>query len=64
MFPHHPLAEKDAYMLNRAGKQTRQLERVVCVAGGLGPLDCGAGCDVCSEGDRAVMVQPLGSTMV
>jgi len=57
MFPHHPLAEKDAYTLNRAGKWMRRPERVVSAAGGLGALGCGAGCDVCSGGARAVTVR-------
>ena len=48
IFPHLPLAEKVAHTLNRAGKRTRRPERVVTAAGGLGGLDCGAGCDVCS----------------
>jgi len=43
MFPHHPLAEKDAYTLKRAGKRTRRPELVVCVVGELGALGCGAG---------------------
>ena len=41
MSPHHPPVEKDAHTLNRAGKRTWRSERVVCVAGGLGVLDCG-----------------------
>ena len=59
-----PLMEKDAYTLNRAEKRTQQPEQVVCMAGGLGALACGAGCDVCSGDARAVTVQSSGSTMV
>ena len=64
MFPHLPLAENDANTLNRAGKRTRRPERVVTAEGGLGALGCGAGCDVCSGGARAVTVRPSVSIMM
>jgi len=55
--PHHRTAEKGAHTLNRAGKRTRRPERVVRVVGGLGVLDCGAGCVDCSGGVRAFTVR-------
>jgi len=61
--PHHPSAEKGVYTLDRAGKRTRQPERVISVAGGFGLLGCGAGCDDCSGGVRAVTVRLSGSAM-
>jgi len=64
--PQHPppTAEKGGHTLNRAGKWTRRPERVVRMAGGLGVLDCGAGCVDCSGSASAVRVRLSDSAMM
>jgi hypothetical protein len=56
--------EKGAHKSSVAGKRTLRPDRVVSVAGGLGALECGAGCVDWSRGAGAVTIRLSDSAMM